>query len=216
MEQVVRGLYPYERDSVLFDHIEYSWPLLSGLLWSAGIHGQLNLIDFGGSLGSTYQQNRKFLSSVPHEWHIVEQPAFVSLGRAKYQTNQLRFYGSIEECLQSRKVNTLLISSTLQYLPDPVGFLRQTLTNQFPVVILDRLSIVPGLDGLRLTKQSVSDKIYSASYPCWFFSEDIILDEFKKDYELVERFEAHPLNECFIDGRTRAVDYGYIFRRRNS
>ncbi|GHV55461.1 hypothetical protein FACS1894216_17850 [Synergistales bacterium] len=30
----------YERDSVLFDQIEYSWPLLAGLMWGAAIHAR--------------------------------------------------------------------------------------------------------------------------------------------------------------------------------
>ena len=52
----------YERDSVLFDKVQYSWPLLACLLWIASQKGnRLNLVDFGGSLGSSYYQNRNFL-----------------------------------------------------------------------------------------------------------------------------------------------------------
>ena len=29
----------FERDSVLFDEIEYSWPLLAGLMWAAARNG---------------------------------------------------------------------------------------------------------------------------------------------------------------------------------
>ena len=32
---VKEGRSAYERDSVLFDRIEYSWPVLAGLLWAA-------------------------------------------------------------------------------------------------------------------------------------------------------------------------------------
>src|SRR4051812_2697231 len=49
----------YERDSVLFDKIEYSWPLLSALLWIAlKKNNELSVVDFGGSLGSSYFQNK--------------------------------------------------------------------------------------------------------------------------------------------------------------
>lgn len=59
--KVKSGEAIYERDSVLFDKINYSWPLLAGLLWIASQKAdRLNLIDFGGSLGSSYFQNRKF------------------------------------------------------------------------------------------------------------------------------------------------------------
>ena len=41
----------YERDLVLFDHIEFYWPVLSGLMWvAARNNGRLNVLDYGGSL----------------------------------------------------------------------------------------------------------------------------------------------------------------------
>jgi putative methyltransferase (TIGR04325 family) len=64
----------YERDTVLFDEIQYSWPLLAGLMWTAAQNNShLNVLDFGGSLGSSYYQNRTFLSTLDHvRWNIVE------------------------------------------------------------------------------------------------------------------------------------------------
>ena len=42
--KVKNGEAVYERDSVLFDHIEYSWPVLSGLMWvAARNNGRLNV-----------------------------------------------------------------------------------------------------------------------------------------------------------------------------
>ena len=50
--KVKNGEAAYERDSVLFDEIEYAWPLLAGLMWvAARCQGTLNVLDFGGSLG---------------------------------------------------------------------------------------------------------------------------------------------------------------------
>jgi putative methyltransferase (TIGR04325 family) len=46
--KVKKGEAIYERDSVLFDEIQYSWPLLAGLLWvAAQSSGDLNVLDFG-------------------------------------------------------------------------------------------------------------------------------------------------------------------------
>lgn len=56
------GMAPYERDSVIFSEVQYSFPLLSGLMWiAAQNNGRLNVLDFGGSLGSSYFQNLHFL-----------------------------------------------------------------------------------------------------------------------------------------------------------
>jgi putative methyltransferase (TIGR04325 family) len=83
--KVKNGEAVYERDSVLFDHIEYSWPLLSGLMWVAAANGgTLNVLDYGGSLGSTYFQNRTFFSELKSvRCNIVEQPDHVKEG-SKY------------------------------------------------------------------------------------------------------------------------------------
>ena len=70
-----RGEAVYERDSVIFDHIEYSFPVLCGLLRAAvEDDGKLNVLDFGGSLGSSYYQKKGFLAVCKHlRWSIIEQ-----------------------------------------------------------------------------------------------------------------------------------------------
>src|SRR5688500_16824091 len=51
--KVKNGEVVYERDSVIFNKPEYSWPLLAILLRiAAEKNNRLNLLDFGGSLGS--------------------------------------------------------------------------------------------------------------------------------------------------------------------
>ena len=80
--KVKNGEAVYERDAVLFDTIEYSWPLLSGLMLAAAKNkGSLNVVDFGGSLGSSYFQNRFYLRELESvSWNVIEQPAFVDCG----------------------------------------------------------------------------------------------------------------------------------------
>ena len=75
--KVKRGEAAYERDSVLFDQVEHSFPLLAGLLRAAlSQQGELVVLDFGGALGSTYLQCREFLTPLKRlVWCIVEQPA---------------------------------------------------------------------------------------------------------------------------------------------
>ena len=82
--KVKNGEAVYERDSVLFDHVEYSYPLLISLLYIAtASENKLRLLDFGGSLGSSYYQNRNFLNRLELlEWSIVEQNHFVKCGKA--------------------------------------------------------------------------------------------------------------------------------------
>jgi putative methyltransferase (TIGR04325 family) len=211
MEKIVSGEYPYERDSVLFDEVQYSWPVLTGLLWSCALQGRLDVLDFGGSLGTVYYQNRKFLSRLPLCWNVVEQSNYVTLGKNKYETEQLRFHANLEDCIKTSSINTLLISSSLQYIPDPESFLRDVVSKNIPFIILDRLSLI-NTDEHRLTKQTVPPQIYKASYPCWFFSEKRILAPILERYELVGKFDCFIKNEVYFEGRENASDYAFIFK----
>ena len=103
--KVKTGEAVYERDSVLFDKIEYSWGLLAGLQKAAIENNlQLSVLDFGGSLGSSYFQNKSFLTSLSKiEWSVVEQQHFVECGNNCIADEQLKFYSSIEDCLKDRK-----------------------------------------------------------------------------------------------------------------
>lgn len=95
--RVKRGEALFERDSVLFNEREYCWELLAALMWIAARHnGSLNIIDFGGSLGSTYYQYKCFFSLLKSVlWNIVEQPNFVGEGKRLFENESLKFHSSI-------------------------------------------------------------------------------------------------------------------------
>ena len=116
----------YERDSVIFDRVHYSFPVLAGLLRVAVEHqGYLSVLDFGGSLGSSYYQCRDFLSGVNSlRWSIVEQPHFVSCGQEFFEDEVLKFYNNIDDCIKAEFPQVILLSSVIQYLEHPYDFLK--------------------------------------------------------------------------------------------
>jgi putative methyltransferase (TIGR04325 family) len=80
--KVRRGEAAFERDSVLFSKVEVAWHVLAYLLWIASLNKNvLNILDFGGSLGTTFYQNRNFLDHVELNWAIIEQSKFVEYGK---------------------------------------------------------------------------------------------------------------------------------------
>jgi len=181
--KVKSGKAVYERDSVLFDEIQYSWGLLAGLQKAAFENdGNLCVLDFGGSLGSTYFQNREFLSSLKGlRWCIVEQTHFVECGQKDFESDQLKFYYTVEECMEHNDPNVLLLSGVLQCLEKPHQWLERLLSFRFPTVILDRTSFVENETDI-LTIQNVPSSIYEASYPAWFFGSNTrkkIVDKYK-------------------------------------
>ena len=172
LQRVKRGDAVFERDSVLFDTPQYSFPVLTALL-RAALEGRsrLSVADVGGSLGSSYFQCRSLLQAVDIvEWSVIEQAAYVRCGREHFEDRELRFYETIDECRAERQPGVLLLSGVLQYLPDPYSALEQLLSHRLPHVIVDRTAfLASGRD--RLTVQTVPDNIYPASYPAWFLSE---------------------------------------------
>ena len=203
---VKNGLAVYERDSMLFDHIEYSFPLLSGLLWIAGRNkGRLNVMDFGGSLGSSYFQNKLFLDTLPDvNWCIVEQKEVVKTGIEMFEDKRLHFYYSIDECLKSNDIHVVLLSSVLQYLEEPYKILDNILSHNPGYLIIDRTPFVKGSD--RITVQIVNPGIYKGSYPCWFFNEQKFISFLTTKYEMVVEFNA--LDRANILSEFK----GFIFR----
>jgi putative methyltransferase (TIGR04325 family) len=189
--KVKRGEAASERDSVLFEEVEYTWPVAAGLMWAAAQSGgTLDVLDFGGALGSSYFQNRVFGSALASvRWSVVEQPHYVSVGNKYIADDCLRFYDSVEQCLLERQPNVVLLSSVLQYLPDPFKITQLVNAIQAKVIILDR-TIVNRSANSKIHVQIVPPSIYAASYPCWSLSEPMLINAFKPKYNLLSKFSS--------------------------
>jgi len=160
-----------ERDSVLFTEAQHSWPILASLLQVAAEDKRLDVLDFGGSLGSSYFQYRSFLQRIHSlQWSIVEQLHFVVCGRAEFEDDCLRFFSTVEECLRERRPNVILLSSVLQYLPDPRTVVEDLINTKIPWFIVDRTPLTKKSTCLCI--QKVDPSIYRANYPCWTFHEN--------------------------------------------
>jgi putative methyltransferase (TIGR04325 family) len=214
ISKVYSGEAVYERDSVLFDKIQYSWAVLACLQKIALVNnGNVGVLDFGGSLGSSYLQNRSFLKNVQNlKWHIVEQQHFVECGKKNFESDQLRFHYSIEDALKN-SINCLYLSSVLQYLQNPDEWIDIFLEKNIPYIIVDRTSFVDdGLD--RLTVQTVPESIYKASYPCWFFIEHEFVKRFKAKYDLIADFESYADMPAVLEDGKKIYWKGFFFKRK--
>jgi putative methyltransferase (TIGR04325 family) len=101
---------------------------------------------------------------------VIEQRAHVACGREHFQDQELRFYETIEECLQHHHPQVLLSSAALQYLPSPYATLERLLAFGLPHLVIDRTPFLER-NRDRLTVQTVPEWIYPARCPAWFFSE---------------------------------------------
>lgn len=206
--KVKNGEAVYERDSVIFDKIQYSWPLLACLFKIAAAHNnRLSVLDFGGSLGSSYFQNRDFLKDLALEWSVVEQAHFVACGQQEIADGQLKFYYTIEDCLKERQPNVLLLSGVVQCLDKPYEWTEKLLQYQFPYVVIDRTAFIEGATD-RLTIQEIHEPIYEASYPSWFLNESALLQIVEKcHYSVLADFNS------FADSSARSEDGLLMYRK---
>ncbi len=184
--KVKRGEIRWERDAMVSDSEEMPWALLAALLRIAalGRKGRLRVLDFGGSLGSTYFWCRPFLRpEIDLQWHVVEQPAHVRVGRADFADEELAFHTSIEEALETGPFDVLLVSGVLQFLEQPEVLLASINRWRFPHFLLDRTPLW-SRQRHRLTVQHVPAEIYPASYPAWFLSRERVLALLGETYHL--------------------------------
>lgn len=190
--KVRKGEAVYERDSALFEKVQHSFPVLAGLLRAAGENGNhLSVLDFGGSLGSSYYQCRQFLSILSSlKWGIVEQENFVKCGREEFENEQLKFYSTIAECIQQAKPNVVLLSSVLQYLENPYAIVEELICSHIPYIIIDRTVISKDQQD-HISVQYVPSAIYKASIPIRIFGEHSLLNHLTGSYELVSDFDAN-------------------------
>lgn len=190
--KIIAGGAKYERDSVLFEKVQHSFPVLAGLLRAAGENGnQLSVLDFGGSLGSSYYQCRDFLLILPSlKWGIVEQENFVKCGSDQFENEHLKFYYTISECIQQANPNVVLLSSVLQYLAEPYVVLDELINSGITYIIIDR-TVFSKDEKDHIAVQHVPPSIYKASYPIRIFGEQSLLGVFRGRYELIADFDTN-------------------------
>ena len=203
--KVRNGEAVYERDSVIFNKVQYSWPLLTALMWiAAKKQGVLSVIDFGGSLGSTFFQNKRFLEGLQEvKWSVVEQQNFVECGEKEISNSQIQFFPSISNAIQARGIpDLLLISCTLQYLENPYEFLEEAFAHKIPYLVIDNTPFnYQPYD--RITVQKIHPAIYEATYPCWFLNYEKVKETVSKQYTITEEYQ----NELHIHLDGQRIQY---------
>jgi putative methyltransferase (TIGR04325 family) len=177
--KVQRGDFVFERDSVGFTKAHYSFAAVAALQNIATKNNnELELTDFGGSLGSSYFQHKIFFSSLKKlQWRVVELPNIIDFGKANLQDDHLFFYHTLAEAEAQQKSTVLFSSSTLQSVPNPFEWMDEFIKRDYPYILLDRIAFVKR-DTHQVTVQYTHEMIYEASYPAWFFNEQLFVQYF--------------------------------------
>lgn len=211
--KVRNGEAVYERDSVLFDEVTYS-PHLIEVFESSLNNGKLHVVDFGGSLGSSYFQHRNlFQDLIDFRWAVVEQSHFVECGKNEIALDELKFYNTVDEALEEQSAQVLFLSSVIQYFEEPYKLIESLLPYNFEFIIFDRTAFIEDAKE-RITKQIVPDFIYKASYPAWFLNEQKFVNAFSKHYEWVSDFPSAFDSDGIQEDGKRVYRKGFYFKRK--
>tara|TARA_B110000971_G_C20034318_1_gene513290 strand:+ start:2808 stop:3626 length:819 start_codon:yes stop_codon:yes gene_type:complete len=196
--KVKRGEAAFERDGVVFQTLALNHPVLKQMK-AAARGADLHVLDFGGSLGSTYFQHQKALAFLQVlSWHIVEQAHFVAAGRAHLEDANLKFFETIAEACAEQKPDLILLSSVLQYLQNPLAVLRELGEVQAPFLCIDRTPFVRTGES-RIMVQRVPKSINEGSYPLWALSETEVmaaLPSYQKRDHIVNEEGSFLVNGC--------------------
>lgn len=178
----------YERDSVLFYSEAINYPLMNIL---NRIQKKkkvcLNILDFGGSFGSTYFQNKDILSNEKKfQWSIIEQPKIVNFFLKRKIKSNLRFYKSLKDYFKNNNaVDLVLMSSFLQYIKSPFDLLDNFIDLKIDYLLILKTPVHNKNDEIKV--QTIPNYIYKASYPIRIFDKSRLLYYFKiNNYQLIK------------------------------
>lgn len=206
--EVKAGRAAWERDGVVFTKPALHAPFLAALRAVAFAEGgRLDLIDFGGSLGSTWWQYRTALADLPSiRWRVVEQPHFVAAGRQEFTDDVLDFHVSLDEALAGSPPVAILLSSVLPYVERPHELLAGITRRGFRHIIIDRTPFVAG-ERDHLVVQRTPPALGGGSYPCWLFVRGSLLAPLQRYYRLTAEWPG--LDDIAPD----VVFRGFFFER---
>jgi len=169
----------YERDGDIFKHKLDEEDLIKFLKDKIEINNTIEVLDYGGSLGSRFFSNYNFIKDNNIKWNIIEQKKFVQYGKKFLQNDLLSFYNSLEECFSEKKINCVIFSGSIQYLENYYEILKKIKTLNIRYIFLDYLPLSNHVKH-RIFVQNIPKKIYESSYPIRIFSKDFFIDELKK------------------------------------
>lgn len=174
----------YERDGELLSDNNYPKEIIKFI--NLNYKKKLKLIDFGGSLGSFFFQNRSKIKAKLIEWIIYEQEYLVNAGLKNIKHKNIHFIKNIKK-LKKFKPDIVLFSSVLEYLEKPKKHINEMLKiKSIKYIIIDRL-IVSNDNKDKIFIQKNPKKYFNMSYPCRIFSKNnFLLNYFKNQKKIIQ------------------------------
>mgnify|MGYP001173443099 CR=1 FL=1 len=199
--KILNGEASYEIDSFLYYKSNPDQILIEIL---NKFKKKITVCDFGGSFGSHYIRNRKYLESKNIQWKVVEQKPIVKVAKKLKIGKNLNFYTQIQQVIKY-KVDIILFSSVLQYIEFPYKILDKVIKKKINYILILRTPFHQMPDQIRI--QKIPKYIYEATYPVRILNYSFFLQYMKKNnYKIVKKINTQEM----IDN----IKYkGFLFKK---
>lgn len=208
IQKVLNGEASWERDGYLFYEQKFVYRICAAILRCAvqNKNQGVRILDIGGSLGSTYFQNRDYISDVKNlEYIIAEQDHFTEYGHKNLENGVLKFIKSKNDLEDYGKFDIVLMSASLQYIPEYEEIISRIMSIKPRYIIFDRLLVS---DRMRICRETVPQEIYKSSYPINIFSEKQVEQFFLPSYKIIEKDTSSVYETAyFADGKAVSMYY---------
>jgi putative methyltransferase (TIGR04325 family) len=195
--------------------------LLVVLAAAASSGSVFRVIDFGGAAGHHYFGARALIpKSKTLDWRVVETEAMV-LAATEFESEELKFYTSISEAESAGptiRVDLVLASSVIQYLPKPLEALDALIAISSTRIFLTRTPLLVGnspeiiVQKSRLSENgpgamSQEFKDVEVAYPATFETYSNVKSRIEKEYEL--EYIQVEVGGSFFAGKQKADLYTF-------
>lgn len=202
IDKVRRGEAAWERDSCLFYEEKYAYKLCAAFLRCA-VHNfkskrqGVRVLDIGGSLGSAWFQNRKYLMDIEGlEYIVAEQDHFAEYGHDNLENGTLKFIKSTDRWEEQERFDIILMSASLQYISFYQEIISRINRARPRYVILDRVLVG---EKKRICVETVPEEIYQSSYPVFIFDENEIAGWFGEGYQMIENDDSSVQEKAYFE-----------------
>lgn len=177
-KNVISGKYPYERDGVNYKNIQYSYQLnmhVCSLVNEKKNEDLINILDFGGGLGTTYRQF-PFKNKI-NRWSIIEQDRILEIGTNEFCNEKLSF-SSLEQLTQKSNYDVLIFGAVIDFIDDYQAVIKELIYKCKPqMIIVDRTLFTDLTYDFWTVKDTNKNITGHKKYPLCFISE-IVFNSF--------------------------------------
>lgn len=173
----------YVRDGIVFNCGNYSFALL-GAIYAEDRKHDINVLDFGGNLGSFYYQHIEYLRRGINKWIVIEQSYLVEIAKEFKFDDKLVYYHDLDK-VKYYHFDLIILSSVLPYLEEPYHILKDLLAFRAEFVFIDRTYFCDfkACDFVMIQENLNSD----INYPVWVFNKLKMIHYFELNgYHLVD------------------------------